>query len=45
MWHCLLDLLEFGSPRSLPVTNIVVKGIVTIALIGYDQDKAYSDTN
>jgi hypothetical protein len=25
--------LEFGSPRSLPVTNIVVKGIVTIALI------------
>jgi hypothetical protein len=34
--HCLLDLLkllEFGSPKSLPVTNNVVKGNVTVALI------------
>jgi hypothetical protein len=41
----LLKLLEFGSPRSLYVTNSVVKGIVTVALIGHDQDNACSDTN
>jgi len=44
----LLELLKFGSLRSLPVTNIIVKGIVTIvliAMIGHDQDKACFDTN
>jgi len=43
--HRLLELLEFGSSRSLPITNNVVKGIVTVSLIGHNQDKAYSDTN
>jgi hypothetical protein len=28
----LLELLEFGSRRSLPVMSIVIKGIVTVAL-------------
>jgi hypothetical protein len=38
MLHRLLDLLElldFDSPRSLSVTNKIVKGIVTVALIGH----------
>jgi hypothetical protein len=43
--HRLLELLEIGFPRSLPVTINVVKGIVTVALIGYDQDKTCSNIN
>jgi hypothetical protein len=31
----LLELLEFGSRRSLPFTRDVVKGIVFVALIGH----------
>jgi hypothetical protein len=34
--HCLLELLEFGFPMSLSVTIRVVRGIVTVALIGHD---------
>jgi hypothetical protein len=43
--HRLLENLKFGSRRSLPMTSCVVKGVVTDALIGHDQDNAYSDTN
>jgi hypothetical protein len=43
--HCLLELLEFTSPRSLLVTSGIIKGIITIAPIGHDQDKACFDTS
>jgi hypothetical protein len=38
--RCVLELLEFGFPRSLPFTISVGKGIVTVALIDHDQDRS-----
>jgi hypothetical protein len=45
LMRCFLELLEFGSRKNLPITNNIVKGIIAIALIGHDQDKACSKTN